>query len=281
MHSPALPISPSTRRAFLRILAAAGSTAPLHQSQAQQSADAQAHEDAMALLKPGTEKIVILIYPGFTALDAIGPQHMLAAMTGATVRFIAATTAPVKTESGFEITPHLSFDQCPQQLDLLLIPGGTLGTLQAMEDKSVLTFITQAAARSSLIGSVCTGSLLLAAAGLLKGRRATSHWQTLDLLRLAGAIPVAERIVRDQNIITGAGVTAGIDLALDLVRQYRGDFYAQGVQLLAEYDPQPRFPKSGNPATAPKEVVALLNHMHAGFTAQWGEKLGKIVQEKR
>jgi len=273
-------ITPSTRRAFLRALTAASGLAAAPAATAQSAAE-KAHADAMTLLKPGTEKIAILIYPGFTALDAIGPQHMLAGMTGASVKFIAATLDPVKTDSGYEITPQLRFDQCPAQLDLLLIPGGTLGTIQAMEDKTVLDFVAQTALKAKRIGSVCTGSLILAAAGLLKGKRATSHWQTLDLLKIAGATPVAQRIVRDQNIITGAGVTAGIDLALDLVREYRGDFYAQGVQLLAEYDPQPHFPKSGNAATAPKEVVDLLNHMHADFMTNWGEKLGKVIESRR
>jgi len=273
-------ITPATRRAFLKALTAASSLLGLREASAQSDAET-AHARAMELLKPGSEKIAILIYPSFTALDAIGPQHMLAGMTGASVKFIAATAEPVKTDSGYFITPQLTFDQCPEQLDLLLIPGGTLGTIQAMEDKKVLDFVTQAASRSKRIGSVCTGSLILGAAGLLKGKRATSHWQTLDLLKIAGATPVAQRIVRDQNVITGAGVTAGIDLALDLVREYRGDFYAQGVQLLAEYDPQPHFAKSGNAATAPKEVVDLLNHMHAGFMAKWGEKLGKVMESRK
>lgn len=272
-------LSPATRRAFLQALTAASGLIGLRQASAQGEAE-KAHAQAMELLKPGSEKIAILIYPSFTALDAIGPQHMLAGMTGASVKFIAATAEPVKTDSGYFITPQLTFDQCPEQLDLLLIPGGTTGTIQAMEDKKVLDFLAQAASRSKLIGSVCTGSLILGAAGLLKGKRATSHWQTLDLLKIAGATPVAQRVVRDQNVITGAGVTAGIDLALDLVRQYRGDFYAQGVQLLAEYDPQPHFAKSGNAATAPKEVVDLLNHMHTSFMTTWGEKLGKVIDER-
>lgn len=272
-------LTPSTRRSFMRALTAASAFAAVPAVTAQTEAE-KAHARAMELLKPGSEKIAILIYPSFTALDAIGPQHMLAGMTGASVIFIAATAEPVKTDSGYLITPQLTFDQCPEQLDLLLIPGGTLGTIQAMEDKTVLDFVTQAASRSKCIGSVCTGSLILGAAGLLKGKRATSHWQTLDILKIAGATPVAQRIVRDQNIITAAGVTAGIDLALDLVREYRGDFYAQGVQLLAEYDPQPHFSKSGNAATAPKEVVDLLNHMHADFMTKWGEKLGKVIEQR-
>jgi cyclohexyl-isocyanide hydratase len=269
----------TTRRAFLQALTAASGLIGMREASAQSEAE-KAHARAMELLKPGSENIAILIYPSFTALDAIGPQHMLAGMTGASVKFIAATSDPVKTDSGYLITPQLTFEQCPEQLDLLLIPGGTLGTIEAMENKKVLDFVTHAASRSKRIGSVCTGSLILGAAGLLKGKRATSHWQTLDLLTIAGATPVAQRIVRDQNVITGAGVTAGIDLALDLVREYRGDFYAQGVQLLAEYDPQPHFPKSGSASTAPKEVVSLLNHMHADFMTQWGKRLSKVVEKR-
>jgi hypothetical protein len=117
-------ITPSTRRAFLRALTAAGGLAAAPAATAQSAAE-KAHAGAMALLKPGTEKIAILIYPGFTALDAIGPQHMLAGMTGASVKFIAASLDPVKTDSGYHITPQLTYDQCPEPLDLLLIPGGT------------------------------------------------------------------------------------------------------------------------------------------------------------
>lgn len=263
-----------TRRRFIQALAAAGalaSTRPLD------AAEPSVHDQAVALLKPGSEVVLILLYPGFTALDAIGPHYALSSMAGSTVRFIAATTDPVVSESGFAVTPHLSFDQCPQKPDLFLIPGGMAGTIAAMEDPALMAFVKKTAAASAMIGSICTGALILGAAGLLKGYKATSHWQTMELLPIVGAIPVKERVVIDRNLISCGGVTSGIDLGLELVRRYRGDLYAKGVQLLAEYEPKPPFPKGGNPATADPKIVELLNHMHAEYIGAWGEKLKKIV----
>jgi cyclohexyl-isocyanide hydratase len=146
---------------------------------------------------------------------------------------------------------------------LLLVPGGLKGTLAAMMDDDTVGFIAAQGKRAKLVASVCTGSLLLGAAGLLKGRRATSHWQTLELLKEAGATPVAERVVFDgADRVTAAGVSAGLDLGFELVRHYRGDFYAKGTQLLGEYDPHPPFSGGGNPRTADRSVVNMLNMMH-------------------
>jgi cyclohexyl-isocyanide hydratase len=188
-------------------------------------------------------------------------------MMGAKVRFVAKTTEMVPCEGaadgGFCVKPHLTFNDCPADLDLLLIPGGLQGTMNAIKDEQTRAFIADRGRRAKMAGSVCTGSLLLGAAGLLKGRRATSHWQTLDLLKEVGATPVAERVVIDGgDRVTAAGVSAGLDLGLELVRHYRGDFYAEGMQLLGEYDPQPVFPGGGNPRTADKVAVDMLNMMH-------------------
>lgn len=266
-------IDHTTRRAFLRALTAAGLAGSAAQAAPAEKDSSSVHERAMALLKPGSENIVILIYEGFTPLDALGPHYALAGMAGAKVRFIAKTLDPVVTESGFTIGPQLSFEQCPARPDLLLIPGGMAGTIKAMEDPVILDFVRKTAAASTMMGSICTGGLILGAAGLLKGYRATSHWQTLDLLPIAGATPVKERVVVDRNLITCGGVTAGLDLGLELVRRYRGDLYAKGMQLLAEYDPHPPFPGAGNPANADASVVELLTHMHAGYISEWGKKL--------
>ncbi len=213
----------------------------------------------------GEEKVIILLYPGFTAMDALGPEYFLSCMTGAKVRFIAKTAAPVRCESGFEIIPHLTFDQLPEKPDLFLVPGGAGGTLETIGDRPTCDFIRNAGLSSVMAGSVCTGSLLLGVAGLLEGYEATSHWQTLELLPLFGAIPSTKRVVFDRNRVTGAGVTAGLDLALEVVRMYRGDFYARGVQLLGEYDPRPVFPGGGNPETAGADITGLLNEMHRPF----------------
>jgi cyclohexyl-isocyanide hydratase len=229
-------------------------------------------------LRAGSEKIAILVYPEFTALDALGPQYPLSGMMGATVRFVAKSMDPVPCEGaslgGFCVKPHLTFANCPKDLDLLLVPGGLKGTLEALQDPATLRFIAERGSLAKMVGSVCTGSVLLAAAGLLKGRKATSHWQTLEVLKDAGAIPVAERIVFDgSDRVTAAGVSAGLDLGFELVRRYRGDFYAKGMQLLGEYDPQPPFPGAGNPRTADKTVVEMLNHMHVAIIEKFREAL--------
>lgn len=233
----------------------------------------------------GTERIVILVYPEFTALDALGPHYPLSGMMGATVQFVAKTSEPVACEGaakgGFRVKPHFTFADCPEVLDLLLVPGGLTGTLAALEDPATLRFLASRGARAKMVGSVCTGSLLLGAAGLLKGRRATSHWQTLSVLADVGAIPVAERIVFDgANLVTAAGVSAGLDLGFELVRRYRGDFYAKGMQLLGEYDPQPPFPAGGNPKTADKTVVEMLNQMHTPIVARFREAVGRTRSGK-
>lgn len=272
-------IDSQTRRAFLRVLALAGGASVLPSASAQETAtETTAHGKAMAMLKPGAEEIIILLFPGFTALDAIGPEYILSTMTGATVKFIAKTLEPVVCETGFGVTPNLSFDQSPDSPDLFLIPGGTAGLLTALEDKDTMDFIRKTGSAAKLTGSVCTGSLLLGAAGLLRDYKATSHWQTVELLRLCGARPSKERVVFDRDRITGGGVTAGLDLALELVRRYRGDFYAQGVQLLAQYDPAPPFPNAGNPEKAQPEVVKLLEEMHHPFVAMLGDAI-KAVPE--
>jgi len=260
---------------MLRLLALASATgavapqmlAAIEDSGASRT-DAPLHVHPQQQLQMGSEQIAILVYPEFTALDALGPHYALAGMMGATVRFVAKTLDPVPCEGaskgGFCVKPQLTFADCPEQLDLLLVPGGLVGTFAAIEDKDTIKFLQSRAAKTKLVGSVCTGSLVLGAAGLLKGRKATSHWQMLEVLKDVGAVPVSERVVFDgTDRVTAAGVSAGLDLGFELVRRYRGDFYAKGMQLLAEYDPQPPFPGGGNPNTADPTAVNMLNMMHA------------------
>jgi cyclohexyl-isocyanide hydratase len=272
-----------SRREMIRLLAlasATGALAPQLVLATETNAPAKIEMPLPAApqqqLRMGSEKIAILVYPEFTALDALGPHYPLAGMMGAKVYFIAKTLETVPCEGsrkgGFCIKPHLTFADCPKDLDLLLVPGGLTGTMAAMQDDETLKFLAAQGARTKLVGSVCTGSLLLGAAGLLKGRRATSHWQMLDVLKAAGATPVAERIVFDgTDRVTAAGVSAGLDLGFQLVRHYRGDFYAKGMQLLGEYDPQPPFPGGGNPRTADPAVVNMLQMMHAPLAKQFQE----------
>ena len=238
------------------------------------SAGEEKHDKSCESYFPsGSEEILILIYPGFTAMDALGPEYFLSCLTVAKVRLVAKTADPVRSESGIYITPHLTFKDLPEKLDLFLVPGGASGTLAALKDKETLDFIRSAGKTSKITGSVCTGSILLGAAGLLDGYQATSHWQTVELLSLCGAIPTSKRVVFDRDRATAAGVTAGLDLALEMVRQYRGDTYARGVQLLAEYDPQPLFPGGGNPGTAAPEITGILSEMHRPFIDQFKSAL--------
>jgi len=265
-----------SRRDMLRLLAAA-SVAGVLPAALTRAAEPTPHV-MPEQLRMGSEQIAILVYPEFTALDALGPHYFLAGMMGATVRFVAKTRDLVPCEGaslgGFQVKPHLTFADCPAELDLLLVPGGLTGTMAAIEDDATRKFVADRGARAKLTGSVCTGSLMLGAAGLLKGRRATSHWQTLVLLKEVGAQPVAERVVFDgKDRVTAAGVSAGLDLGLELVRRYRGDFYAKGVQLLGEYDPHPAFPGGGNPRTADKPVVDMLNTMHVSIIDKFRESI--------
>lgn len=278
-----------SRRDMLRLLALASATSAFApptltaaETPAPSKTNSPLHIHPQQQLQMGSEQIAILVYPEFTALDALGPHYFLAGMMGATVRFVAKTLDPVPCEGaskgGFCVKPHLTFADCPEQLDLLLVPGGLTGTFAAIEDKATIKFLQSRAAKTKLVGSVCTGSLVLGAAGLLKGRKATSHWQMLEVLKTVGATPVAERIVFDgTDRVTAAGVSAGLDLGLELVRRYRGDFYAKGMQLLGEYDPHPAFPTGGNPKTADPTAVNMLNVMHAPLLDRFKQSIAQAA----
>ena len=185
-------------------------------------------------------------------------------MIGAKVHLAAATLDPVRTDSGIAVTPTTTFDKSPKKPTVLFVPGGMDGTLKAAADPATLRFVTETGARADWVSSVCTGSILLGAAGLLRGYKATSHWIARDLLSDFGAIPVDQRVVVDRNRITGAGVTSGLDLGLQIVRDLRTKQYAESVQLFAEYDPKPPL-DSGTRAKADPQLVALLSQMHEPF----------------
>ncbi|WP_439815349.1 DJ-1/PfpI family protein [Zavarzinia sp. CC-PAN008] len=215
----------------------------------------------------GREQVAIVLYPQLTALDVIGPHHMFTSLMGATVHMVAATREPVTSDNGLILTPTATFDDCPADLDILCIGGGTAGTLAAMESPAMMAFLKDRGARAKWVTSVCTGSLILGAAGLLKGYRATSHWAAHDLLDRFGAVPTHGRIVTDRNRMTGGGVTAGIDMGLAIVGALRDRTYAESVQLLAEYDPQPPF-DSGSPDKASPQVRGIMDSMFVNFLAQ-------------
>jgi putative intracellular protease/amidase len=212
------------------------------------------------------DQIAMLVYPKMTALDLIGPQYMFASLMGAKVHLVGKTLQPVVSDTGVTITPTATFADCPRDLTVLFAPGGTQGTLDALQDPETRAFMADRGSRAKYVTSVCTGSLILGAAGLLKGYKATSHWAARDALAEFGAIPTDARVVRDRNRITGAGVTAGLDFGLTMVAELRGPVYAESVQLLCEYDPHPPF-NAGSVHTAPAEVHAMMQGMLAPFQA--------------
>lgn len=227
---------------------------------------------------PERYRIAMVLFPNLTQLDLTGPYEIFARMPGATAALVAKTREPVRSERGLLLTPDATFDDLPSP-EILFVPGGP-GQLEAMDDPVLIGYLRQAGATARLITSVCTGSLLLGAAGLLRGRRATCHWLAHDQLALLGATPVKERVVVDGNVITGAGVTSGIDFALAVVERLHGARLAQEIQLQAEYDPHP--PHGGSVETAAPEVVQALRDRGAAFRAKRiaaAERIGKALGE--
>jgi transcriptional regulator GlxA family with amidase domain len=199
---------------------------------------------------------VIVLFDRFTALDVVGPYEVLSSLPGAQVVFAAPEPGPVVNEKGtLRLTADAALTEVPQP-DVILVPGGP-GQHAHMTDEALLGWLRRADTHSTWTTSVCTGSLLLAAAGLLNGRRATTHWLALDQLASLGAVPAAGRVVTDGKYLTGAGVSAGLDMALTLAGKLAGDAVAQSVQLALEYDPQPPY-QAGSPATAPPAITEAL-----------------------
>ncbi|MGA8614067.1 MAG: DJ-1/PfpI family protein [Xanthobacteraceae bacterium] len=202
-----------------------------------------------------TCQIGLFIFPAMTQLDFAGPYEVFSRLPDTAVDIVARSLDPVRTERGLELVPTVTCDECPP-LDVIVIPGGP-GQQGLMHDDAVLGFVCRQAEQARYVTSVCTGALVLGAAGLLEGYRATTHWLSLSLLELYGAIPVAERVVVDRNRVTGGGITAGIDFGLHLAAMLRGETVAQQIQLQMEYNPAPPF-NSGSPDTAPREIVDTL-----------------------
>ena len=226
-----------------------------------------------------SERLIgMLIFPRLTQLDVTGPYEVLARLPNTKVHLIAHALDPVTTDRGMMIVPTITFADCPQ-LDLVMVPGGP-GQQDLMEDAAVLEFLRRQARAAKYVTSVCTGSLVLGAAGLLKGKRATSHWAAIEHLKALGAIPVSERVVVDGNIITGAGVASGIDFALAVAAKLDGEEVARSIQLQIEYDPAPPF-DSGSPKTASVATVQALrgrlealNQQRREVAQRVGKKLG-------
>jgi cyclohexyl-isocyanide hydratase len=202
----------------------------------------------------GRPVVAMVVYPGMTMLDLIGPHETLHHRCD--VHLVGADTAEFISESGVPLRATVSFDQAPPDVDVLFVPGG-IGTAGAMRNARLLGFLADRGARARYVTSVCTGSLILGAAGLLRGYKASSHWATRHLLGLCGAVPTQARVVLDRNRITGGGVTAGIDFGLTLLAELFGEQAARLTQLTLEYDPDPPF-ASGSPVTAAPEDVAAV-----------------------
>jgi cyclohexyl-isocyanide hydratase len=223
--------------------------------------DAEVDRSMKAAMAPGRKRqIAMLLYPGMYPLDLVGPHTFLAGLMNVDVHLVWKNLDPIVGSQKFALTPTLKLSDCPKDLDVLFIPGGSPGTEHMMRDREVLDFVADRGSRARYVTSVCTGSLILGAAGLLKGYRATSHWATRDILPLLGAIPVDQRIVEDRNRITGGGVTSGIDFGLLLAARLNDETYAKMLQLINEYDPQPPF-HAGNVKQAGPVITKHLRDM--------------------
>jgi putative intracellular protease/amidase len=201
-------------------------------------------------------QIAIPLYDRFTALDAVGPYDVLGRLPGADLAFVAVEPGPVRTEQRtLALTADKALSEVPRP-DIVIVPGG-FGTRDLLDDEAILGWLREAHEHSKWTTSVCTGSLLLAAAGILDGVEAATHWLARDELAALGAIPVPERVVQRGKIVTAAGVSSGIDMALHLAALEAGEMAAQAIQLGIEYDPQPPF-DAGSPEKAPAEVVEFM-----------------------
>ncbi|HPH20352.1 MAG TPA: DJ-1/PfpI family protein, partial [Haliscomenobacter sp.] len=216
--------------------------------------------------------IGFILFPQLTQLDLTGPYEVFARLPDTQVFLLAHTLDPIATEKGLSILPNCSFADAPQ-LDVICVPGGP-GINACLTDDVMLNFLRQQSIQAAYVTSVCTGALILAAAGLLEGYQATTHWLSLDLLRMFGVDVRTDRVVQDRNRITGGGVTAGIDFGLALAAELFGKATAEAIQLMMEYNPQPPF-DSGHPSCATEEIVKKVQAMAAPYQ----EERRKIVAE--
>ncbi|WP_024510168.1 DJ-1/PfpI family protein [Bradyrhizobium sp. ARR65] len=219
-------------------------------------------------------QIGLLLFPKLTQLDLTGPVQVFAGVPNAKLHLVWKRIEPITSDSVLTLTPTITFADCPQ-LDVICVPGGA-GADDMVNDEEVLAFLRKQAQHAQFITSVCTGSLVLGAAGLLSGYRAATHWSAREHLAAFGAIPSKERVCVDRNRITGGGVTAGIDFALTLVAHLVDRRIAELIQLRMEYNPAPPF-NAGSPDTAPSEVLALVNERIAPFKARRAEAVARAA----
>jgi cyclohexyl-isocyanide hydratase len=220
-------------------------------------------------------RVVFLVYPNVTQLDLTGPAQVLSRLSSARVDLVWKSRDPVQTDSGFALLPTATLEEIGQA-DVLCVPGG-FGCIDVMQDEEVLGWVRSIGKKAKWVTSVCTGSLILGAAGLLRGYQATSHWAWRDYLDLFGAEPLAERVVFDRNRVTGGGVTAGIDFALALMAAIEGEPYARAVQLGLEYDPHPPF-DSGTPDKAGEELVQRVQNRTNRMAPDREERIRTVAE---
>lgn len=212
-----------------------------------------------------------VIFPDLTQLDFTGPLQVLSRLPQSVTHIVAKSAAPVPSDCGLGLVPTHTFASCPS-LDLICIPGGSEGVAGIINDGETIEFVRQKAGAAKYVTSVCTGAFVLGVAGLLKGRRATTHWAYADLLPLVGATHEQARVVKDGNVITGGGVTAGIDFGLSVIAEIAGETTARRVQLGIEYDPAPPF-DSGHPDKAPTLKSELLSARYNEFRAMYRTRI--------
>ncbi len=222
--------------------------------------------------------IGFVVFPNLTQLDFTGPLQVLHRLPGATTLIVARTRDPVPSDCPLTIQPTVTFAECPP-LDVICVPGG-FGVDQAMENEEIIGFVRREGARARYVTSVCTGAFILGAAGLLQGKRATTHWAYHHLLPRVGAVPVKERVVRDGTTFTGGGVTAGIDFAFWLMGEIAGPGVAKAVQLGIEYDPKPPF-DGGSPTRAPVEIKAEAEQRYAPRLEAFQKVLDRVAPRLR
>lgn len=215
-----------------------------------------------------------VIFPDLTQLDFTGPQQVLARLPQSAMHIVAKSALPVPSDSGLSLVPTHTFENCPP-LDLICVPGGTGGVVRAMDDHETIEFVRRQSSSAKYVTSVCTGVFILGVAGLLRGRRATTHWAFAELLPLVGATHEKARVVKDGNLITAGGVTSGIDFGLRVVADIAGETVAQGIQLSLEYDPQPPF--VGHPERAPASVIASLSPRYQKLTGDFRAQITRSV----
>ena len=213
-----------------------------------------------------------MLFPNLTQLDFTGPLQVLGRLPGAKVYLAASSMDLVTTDGALTIPPNCTFKDCPP-IDILCIPGG-FGIDDAMNDPELMSFVRREGVRAKYVTSVCTGAFILGAAGLLEGKRATTHWAYHDELAQVGAIPERARVVRDGNVFTGGGVTAGIDFAMTLASEIAGEDFAKSIQLGLEYDPAPPF-RAGSPEIAPPNIQQLIRDRFAPRIDEFRSALAK------